>query len=270
MTVSVNNQVCYYKDRGEGDIILLVHGNPDSADIWDDLITILQANYRCIAPDLPGFGRSEISSDFVFNLDSFSNWLDSFLKAIDVKDAVHLVIHDVGTFFALPWAIKHSNRIQSITVTNTLFFSDYKWHFWARIWRSPIIGEVSNWFTSKRLFKDELKKGGPLLTDAFIDKSYPHVTSKMKKTVLKLYRAMNPEVFKGWEDKYLALTKIKPILVVWGEKDPYIPLSFGYAERFANGQDLFKLPKCGHWVAAEMPQELANRMTQFLEKINLL
>lgn len=96
-----------------------------------------------------------------------------------------------------------------------------------------------------------------------MEKGFALISPKMQKTVLKLYRAMNPSVFKGWEEEYLALTKTKPVLVIWGDNDPYIPLSFGYAERMANGQTVHRLANGGHWVAAEEPELFAEYWLAF-------
>jgi len=266
MTIKINQTNYFYKDKGQGEIIVLIHGNPDSSDFWDDLVTHLSPKYRCIAPDLPGFGRSEIAKEVNFTLDFCGDWLQSFLVAINVREAVHIIVHDVGTFFGLPWAIKYPNQVKSICVTNTLFFSDYRWHFWGRVWRTPILGELSNLLMSKWLYKTSLKKTSPKLSDAFLEKAYLHITPKMQKTVLKLYRAMSPSVFKGWEDQYLALTKTKPVLIIWGDKDPYIPVRFGYAERMGNGQTVHRLADVGHWAAAEVPDLFAEYWLDFVEK----
>lgn len=266
MVVKIDDINYFYKELGQGETILLIHGNPDSADYWDGLAPYLSTKYRCIMPDLPGFGRSDISKDFAFTLDGCLNWLQSFVNALAIKDPVHLVVHDVGTFYGLTWAIRYPDMIKSICVTNTLFFSDYKWHTWGRIWRTPILGELANMFLIKRLYKDGLRKSSPKLTDEFLDKGFELITPKMQRTVLKLYRAMSPSVFKGWEDQYLTLTKTKPVIIIWGDNDPYIPLSFGYAERMGNGQTVHRIADGGHWVAAEMPERFANYWLDFAKE----
>ena len=269
MTVKIKGLNYFYKEVGSGETVILIHGNPDSADSWDDLIPLLSQHYRCIAPDLPGFGRSDIASDFDFTLEGCQNWLASFLEAIDITEAIHLVVHDVGTFYGLTWAVRNPDKVKSLCITNTLFFSDYKWHFWGRVWRTPIIGELSQFLMNKKLYKNGLRKSSPKLSDAYLEKGYALISPKMQKTVLKLYRAMNPAVFKNWEDKYLALTKSKPVIVIWGDNDPYIPLSFGYAERMANGQTVHRLADAGHWVAAEEPELFAKYWLDFTSNIAL-
>jgi pimeloyl-ACP methyl ester carboxylesterase len=114
---------------------------------------------------------------------------------------------------------------------NTLFFSDYRWHFWARVWRTPFLGELSMAVMNRPMFVQELRRGsGKRMTEEHIEATWALMTPHMKKEVLRLYRATNPENFKGWEDDFLALTARKPTMVIWGDKDPY--LSSRYAERF--------------------------------------
>ena len=81
----------------------------------------------------------------------------------------------------------------------------------------------------------------------------------MKKEVLRLYRVSNPENFTSWERDFLALTKAKPTLVIWGDNDPYISPRF--AERF-NAKKVAHLP-VGHWAPVEAPAECAEAILEF-------
>ena len=270
MQITIDDVQYYYKDEGKGPIILLIHGNPDSADLWDDAVSILKSSHRCIVPDLPGFGRSDISTDVTFNMDYAHTWLASFLSAIKINQPVHLIVHDIGAFYGLPWAIVHPEQIKSICVTNTLFFSDYKWHFWGRIWRTPLLGELTDYLITKWLYKINLKGTSPKLTEAYLDKSYKllRANPKTQPTILKVYRAMSPHVFKDWENRYLELTESKPTMVFWGENDNYIPLKYRYAERFANGQEVNRITDAGHWAVAEEPTLFANTWIKWSSKMS--
>ena len=267
MLIKIAGYNYFYKDSGAGkETILLLHGNPDSSDVWDDLIPLLSPNYRCIAPDLAGFGRSEIDRQVAFTLESASAWVQTFIQALEIEGPVHLFVHDVGAFYGLAWAVEFPDQVRSICVLNTLFFSDYQWHFWGRVWRTPILGELAMLFSPKSIFKRELKRGSPSLSDDFLEKTYAHISPKMNRTVLNMYRSMHPSVFKGWEDRYVALTQQKPIIVVWGDRDPYISLKYQYAERMAQGQQVHHIANCGHWVAVEEPELLAKYWHSFIQQ----
>lgn len=249
-------QYAYQNSGGANDIILMIHGNPDSSDLWNDSISLLQGSYRCIAPDLPGYGDSGVDNNFDFSLNYALGWMEKFISAVGINEPIHLIIHDIGAFYGFPWAIKNPSKIKSLCVTNTLFFTDYKWHFWGRVWRTPILGEFSRFIANRWVHRYSIKWRSPKLSDDFLNKSYDKGISNpvSYKTMLNIYRAMSPSAFAKWEDEYLDLTSKVPVLVVWGERDPYIPSSFNFAERFAKGQSLKLVPDAGHWVVAEEPE----------------
>ena len=64
MYVTVQNAKIYVMDEGSGTPTLFLHGVADSSDVWSGVIARLKKHYRCLAPDLPGFGRSTAPEDF--------------------------------------------------------------------------------------------------------------------------------------------------------------------------------------------------------------
>jgi pimeloyl-ACP methyl ester carboxylesterase len=114
------------------------------------------------------------------------------------------------------------------------------------------------------MFAHELKRGSNgHISESHIDRTWGLITPRMKREVLRLYRATNPEALRGWEDKFLALTARKPTLVIWGDKDPYI--SRDYAERF-KAKKVVHLPQVGHWPPVEVPEETAEHIGKFLSE----
>jgi pimeloyl-ACP methyl ester carboxylesterase len=112
---------------------------------------------------------------------------------------------------------------------------------------------------NKPMFAQELRRGSHALSQDHIDQTWSLITPRMKKEVLRLYRASDAENFGSWERDFLALTKVKPTLVIWGDKDPYIARRF--AERF-NARKVIHLP-VGHWAAIEAPAECAAAISEF-------
>jgi pimeloyl-ACP methyl ester carboxylesterase len=261
LPLNVQNVNVHLVDRGTGQAILFLHGNPDSADMWDGVISRLSSRFRCLAPDLPGFGRSTGSVDFDCSLDNMAAFVDGLILAAGITEPVNLVVHDFGGPYGLAWAIKHPDKIRRIAVTNTLFFSDYRWHFWARVWRTPCLGELSVLLMNRWIFGWELRRGSPTLSQEHILRSYGHVTPTMQRMVLRLYRATDPENFRGWEEKLLGLTRRIPTLVLWGDRDPYIPIEF--ADRFGT-ENIKHFPDSGHWLPVEAPDEVSDQLSLFL------
>ena len=249
---------------GAGPPILLLHGNPDSSLMWEGVAKRLAASFRCIAPDLPGFGHSDVPASFEPSLEGMAQFVEAARQAIGINTPLDLVAHDFGGPFAFAWAVKHPDSVRRMVAINTLFFSDYRWHFWARVWRTPILGELSMAMMNRVMFAQELKRGsGGRIPDDHIHQTWALITPRMKREVLRLYRATNPEALRGWENELLALTARKPTLVIWGDKDPYIPLR--YAERF-RAKKVIHIAQGGHWPPVEAPEETAEHIGQFLSQ----
>src|SRR5262249_41531502 len=99
--VSAHGVETHVVERGQGIPTLFLHGVPDSAAMWDGLIAELAGAYRCIAPDLPGLGRSVAPPDFDLSLENKARFVDELLKALDISGPVNLVVHDFGGHYGL-------------------------------------------------------------------------------------------------------------------------------------------------------------------------
>ncbi len=264
MQVDVQGVSVYVKDQGTGPPTLFLHGNPDSSDLWDGLIELLSPNYRCIAPDLPGFGRSAAPRDFDCSLDNMAHFVNGLVEALQIAEPLNLVVHDFGGPYGLAWAIRSHWKVRRLAAINTLFFSDYRWHRWARVWRTPILGEISMALMNRRLFTRALRRASPRLPKEGIRHAYAWLKPPMKRMVLRLYRATDPENFVRWEDHLRALTARVPALVLWGDQDPYIPKR--YAECFG-ARKVVHFPAHGHWLPAEAPAQVAEQLHSFFEAV---
>jgi pimeloyl-ACP methyl ester carboxylesterase len=260
--IAVGAAPIFFREWGRGPPVLLLHGNPDSSAMWNDVAEVLAVNFHCFAPDLPGFGRSEVPSGYKRSLDGMAEFVESFRTAAEIQTPLDVVAHDFGGPFALAWAVKNPSAVRRIVAINTVFFSDYRWHFWASIWRTPILGELSMALMNRVMFGHELRRGsaGPL-ERKHIDQTWELVSPRVKKEVLRLYRATDPSSFVGWEDELLSLAAKKPVLVIWGDRDPYIPSR--YAERFG-ATKVVHMSEVGHWPPVEASKTTAQLIAGFL------
>jgi haloalkane dehalogenase len=246
-------------DRGSGPPLLLLHGNPDTADLWSAVIDRLP-DRRCVAPDLPGFGGTPASGTRL-ELPEMAAWVEALRLDRNLAAPLDLAVHDIGAIYGLAWAVEHPDLVRRIVITNAFFHHDYPWHFWARVWRTPVLGELSMLLFRWPMFVAEMRRGSRKLTTEQLRRVWSRITPATKAHALELYRAMDPEIFAGWDERLLRLTARVPALVVWGDCDPYIDRSF--AERFG-AREVHHLPDVGHWVPAEAPDALAERMRAFL------
>lgn len=250
----------YYRDEGSGPPILFLHGNPDSADLWSGIIEHLKGDFRCLACDLPGFGRSAAPPGFDGSLEQEAAWVDGVVTALGISAPINLVGHDFGGHFSLAWAIRHPDRVRRIALSNTSFFSDYRWHGLGRALRIPLVGEVLQAVTNEAALVRGLRGAAPRLTVEHIRQTAKLYTPTAKKAALTLYRAANPERFIGWEDKLPALAARVPICVIWGDRDPFAAPPI--ADRFG-AQEVHHLPDVSHWPPVEIPAEFARILAAF-------
>jgi haloalkane dehalogenase len=108
---------------GEGDPIVLLHGNPTSSYIWRNVIPHIRAAGRCIAPDLVGMGDSDKLPDSgpsSYTFQEHRRHLDELLDALDVRENVTLVVHDWGSALGFDWARRHPESVRGIAYLEAL------------------------------------------------------------------------------------------------------------------------------------------------------
>ncbi len=106
-----------YVEVGEGDPIVLLHGNPTSSYLWRNVLPHLQPRGRCIAPDLIGMGDSDKLPDSgpsSYRFVEHRRYLDALLNALDVHERVTLVVHDWGSALGFDWANRHREAVEGI------------------------------------------------------------------------------------------------------------------------------------------------------------
>ena len=106
-----------YVEVGQGDPIVLLHGNPTSSYLWRNVLPHLQPLGRCIAPDLLGMGDSAKlpnSGPGSYRFVEHRRYRDALLEALDVRELVTLVIHDWGSALGFDWANRHRPAVKGI------------------------------------------------------------------------------------------------------------------------------------------------------------
>ena len=106
-----------YVEAGEGDPIVLLHGNPTSSYLWRGIIPYLSGLGRCIAPDLIGMGDSEKLEDsgpHRYRFVEHRRFLDAFLEAVGVHDNVTFVVHDWGSALGFDWANRNRHAVKGL------------------------------------------------------------------------------------------------------------------------------------------------------------
>jgi pimeloyl-ACP methyl ester carboxylesterase len=116
-----------YLDEGprDGEVVVMLHGNPSWSYYWRHLVTGLRDRYRCIVPDHVGMGLSDKPDDaaYRYTLQSRVDDLDTLLDKLGVDGPVTLVVHDWGGMIGMGWALRHASRVKRWVVLNTAMFT---------------------------------------------------------------------------------------------------------------------------------------------------
>ena len=259
--LTVENIPIFLVDQGGGTPTLLLHGIFDSADTWRGVVERLQGRYRCLTPDLPGFGRSGEPANFDFALPHLAQFIDNLVAAVGIDEPLNLVAYDIGATYGLAWAVTYPEKVRRLAILNSNFFSDYQWHIWARVWRTPIVGDLIMASVNESMYANRLRQDIPGIDPEQARAAARLVTPAAKRMALRHYRALDSANFRSWEDRLRELTAQVPTIVCWGDRDPFVSPS--YAERFG-AREVHHFADRGHWLPIEAPAELAERLDAFL------
>ena len=246
--------------------VVFLHGNPGSADDWEPLVgAVGGTGRRAVAFDLPDFGETVAAPGFEHSAPGYAGFVDAALAALGIE-RVHLVLHDFGGPIGLAWSPANAERLASLTLIDIGILPGYKWHRLARIWRTPVLGELFQATTTRRGFRGMVGRGEPRgLPRPFLEAMYDHYDRRTHRAVLKLYRATDdpgaPD--RTWSRR--CAPRDTPALVIWGGGDAYLPASTPSASASSPRAEIHVLPGSGHWPYADAPAEV-ERLLDFLSR----
>jgi len=166
--ISVNGKKIAYIDEGIGDAIIFIHGNPTSSYLWRNIAPNFNKSFRVIVPDLIGMGDSEKLEGIAnpgYSFNGQYEYLERFLKKLNLGNKIHLVIHDWGCGLGLKFARLNPDVISSITFMEGVTVP-LTWDQWPeagtkifKLFRSDAGEELildKNFFVERILFNDPI------------------------------------------------------------------------------------------------------------------
>jgi pimeloyl-ACP methyl ester carboxylesterase len=230
---------------------LWLHGVPDSSELWTPFLE----RSGGVAPDFPGFGRSAKRGDLDYSIGGYADWLERFCELVGLE-RVRLVMHDWGAA-GLAFAQRAPERIDRIVAIDVVpLLPGYRWHPIARVWRTPVAGEIAMGLAVGPVVRRLLPAGRaePVLE---------HFDPGTQRAILRLYRSSPPELLAAAGRGLGAVDA--PALVLHGARDRYIPARFadGLAAALGDGR-VEHVEGAGHWPWLDRP-ELVERVARFLD-----
>jgi len=252
----------------DGPPVVLFHGEPTWSFLWRKVIPPLAgAGLRCLAPDLPGFGRSDKPEDLGwYSYDRHTETVLAWLDALDVRGAT-AVVHDWGGPIGMRCFVDRPERFDRIVITDTGFFDGDQpmteaWRrfrdFTERTEDLPV-GFLVNGGTQRELAPEEI---------AAYEAPFPTPASKAGARAFPLMLPTSPDMPGAAEGRRVREAMVadeRPKLLVWADADPIIPPVVGEKMAAMLGAPAPTLiPAASHFLQEDGGEELGRRIAAWL------
>jgi pimeloyl-ACP methyl ester carboxylesterase len=267
----------FYRAAGElnAPVVLLLHGFPASSFMFRELIPRLASDYRVIAPDLPGFGFTEVPPDrkYVYSFDGLAATIAAFTQAIKINRYA-IYVFDYGAPTGLRLAMAHPDRVTAIVSQNGNAYEEGLADAWAPIrkyWASPtaenrevirkniLTLQGTRWqYTHGVANPESVAPESYTLDTALLERP----GNKEIQLDLFLDYASNVKLYPKFQDYFRSAKP--PLLAIWGKNDPFF-LPEG-AEAFRKDIPGAKVQflDTGHFAIETHVVEIASAMKDFL------
>jgi pimeloyl-ACP methyl ester carboxylesterase len=270
----------FYREAGAPDapVILLLHGFPASSFQYRELIPRLADHYRVIAPDLPGFGFTEVpdARGYRYTFDALADTLLAFTEALNLERYA-LYVFDYGAPTGLRLAMAHPERVTAIVSQNGNAYEEGLGDAWAPIqsyWQEPsaahretvrqaLNAEGIRWqYTAGVPHPERIKPEGYTLDAALIERP-----GNMEIQLdLFLDYANNVKLYPAFQEYFRASQP--PLLAIWGKHDPFFIPAGAAAFARDNPNATVQMLDTGHFALETHVEEIAATMQQFLARVH--
>ncbi len=251
----------HYREAGRGPPVLLLHGLGGDHTVWNDVIERLSPEFRVVAPDLRGHGRSPAPDGSTFSFSELEGDLALLLDTLGLPK-VHLVGLSAGGFLALRWALDAPDRLASLTVVNGAPHCDQHTRAVAQRWADTYRTEGFDAYLL-RLVKDLYY---PDWVDAHLD-----VVERLRRQLehADLRSALAWGQSTRSFDLRGRLMRIRlPTHIVQSMDDAVVDGSHGRLLRVSiPGADLKLFVQAGHLLPVEKPAETAQTIREFVSSV---
>ena len=221
-------------DEGAGAPVIFVHGEPTWSFLWRKVIPpVRDAGFRCVAPDLAGFGRSDKPTDIGFySYDRHVELAATLLEDLDLTGAT-IVVHDWGGPIGLRLAVEHAERIDRLVILDTGLFTGHQKMTDAWIAFRDFVERTED-LPVGMLVRGACKSDPGDEVIAAYDAPYTNAASKAGARAFPLLIPQSPDA-PGAPAGQRVLDALKDdrreTLMLWADSDPILPFAVG--ERFA-------------------------------------
>ena len=273
-----NGNKLHYVNEGQGEPVVMVHGNPSWSFYYRNVISALSANHQCIVPDHIGCGLSDKPDDagYDYTLNNRIDDLEALLDHLDVKQNITLIVHDWGGMIGMGFAARHPERIKKLVILNTGAFHlpESKPFPWAlSICRNTLLGTVLvrgfNAFSSIASYVGVKRKAMPkAIRNAYVApfNSWANRISTLR-FVQDIPLKAGDRNYQLVSDIAASLEQFKslPMMICWGLQDFVFDKAFldEWKRRFPDAA-VHEFADCGHYILEDASDEVVAHIREFM------
>jgi pimeloyl-ACP methyl ester carboxylesterase len=277
--VNADGVKVFYRAAGDpgAPVVLLLHGFPTSSFMFRELIPRLADRYRVIAPDLPGFGFTEVPAErkYKYSFEALATTIEAFTQALGLRRYA-IYVFDYGAPTGLRLAMAHPERVSAIISQNGNAYEEGLGDAWGPIrkyWSEPnaenrdvIRQNVLTLEGTRWQYTHGVANPASVAPESYILDMALMERAGNKEIQLDLFLdyASNVKLYPKFQE-YFRKSK-PPLLAIWGKNDPFFipPGAEAYRKDLPNARVQFL--DTGHFATETHVVEIAAAMREFLEE----
>ena len=261
--MELDGRKIHYRDEGEGEVIVLIHGTGASLHTWQAWAEKLRENYRVIRLDLPAYGLTGADPQKRYTSKDYVDLIDSFLTQLNVKK-FHIGGNSLGGLVAWLYTTYHQEKVEKLLLLDPSGFPFDTTPMVIKLAKTPVLNLFIRYFTPKAFIEKNLKEvyyDEERISQETVDRYYDLTLFENNR------QAFIDRSYIEREDYTNRIKTIKvPTLILWGAEDAWIPVSDAAKFKAALPQAVVKImPATGHVPMEERPEESLAIALDFLD-----
>lgn len=254
-----------FREQGVGSPVILIHGIPTNSLMWQSVMPKLATRHRVIALDLLNYGQSEKPRNADVSINAQSRMIVQFMNALGVRRA-DVVAHDIGGGIAQLLALNYPEKIRKLVLMDSVCFDSWPIPEFKPLMEPGAEQSMSldEFLAMMRRFMPQGVYNKAVMTDELIDIYLdPWASEDGKRAFFRNLRRLNSEYTQSISKALGSL--VHQTLVIWGDQDSFQKPE--YAQKLTDAipdAELTWIKGAGHWLIDEKPDEIVDRINQFL------
>ena len=265
----------HYLDEGQGDVLLMLHGNPTWSFYYRHLILGLRDRNRCVVPDHIGCGLSDKPQHYDYTLSRHIDNLESLVESLGLEK-ITLVMHDWGGAIGMGFAVRHPHKVRRLIVFNTAAFLSDRLPLSIRLCRLPVFGTVAirvlNAFAGLAILRAskhpermtrQVRAGYLAPYDSFANRI---ANLRFVQDIPMSPGVPSYPVVRTIQEN-LGRFRDRPMMIVWGKQDFVFDYHFldTWREYFPDAQ-VHEVADAGHYVVEDAHERMVPWIREFLDR----